>query len=194
MVKVTAYLAPGGDRCRRQSRSGMPHLDSHQSGRALLHRSRRPVWRAFIFMKMRLLIRPRPSRNTFIMRAVPSADSRNCWRIIPPPPFMKPFPTFTTPPPVTVILRRLWRKTFPAVRRLWRRKSLFVRARKDDMGILVDKLAAGELPLRVTHNDTKLNNVMLDDVTSPAGMRYRPGYRDAWSLSLRFRRQHPFRL
>ena len=42
----------------------------------------------------------------------------------------------------------------------------FVRARKDDMGILVDKLAAGELPLRVTHNDTKLNNVMLDDVTS----------------------------
>ena len=42
----------------------------------------------------------------------------------------------------------------------------FVRARKDDMGMLVDKLAAGELPLRVTHNDTKLNNVMLDDVTS----------------------------
>ena len=42
----------------------------------------------------------------------------------------------------------------------------FVRARKDDMGILVNKQATGELPLRVTHNDTKLNNVMLDDVTS----------------------------
>ncbi len=28
-----------------------------------------------------------------------------------------------------------------------------------------DLVAAGELPLRVTHNDTKLNNVMLDDAT-----------------------------
>lgn len=42
----------------------------------------------------------------------------------------------------------------------------FVRARRGDMGRLTDMLAAGELPLRVTHNDTKLNNVMLDDTTS----------------------------
>lgn len=41
----------------------------------------------------------------------------------------------------------------------------FVRARKADTAVLVDMLAKGELPLRVTHNDTKLNNVMLDDVT-----------------------------
>jgi aminoglycoside phosphotransferase (APT) family kinase protein len=30
---------------------------------------------------------------------------------------------------------------------------------------VVNYLASGELPLRVTLNDTKLNNVMLDDVT-----------------------------
>jgi Ser/Thr protein kinase RdoA (MazF antagonist) len=30
---------------------------------------------------------------------------------------------------------------------------------------LVDKLASGEIPLKVTHNDTKLNNVLLDDKT-----------------------------
>ena len=30
---------------------------------------------------------------------------------------------------------------------------------------VVDYLKSGELPLRCTHNDTKLNNVMLDDVT-----------------------------
>ena len=41
----------------------------------------------------------------------------------------------------------------------------FIRARKADCSILVDMLERGELPLRVTHNDTKLNNVMLDDVT-----------------------------
>lgn len=31
--------------------------------------------------------------------------------------------------------------------------------------IIVDALACGEIPLRVTHNDTKLNNIMIDDNT-----------------------------
>ena len=42
----------------------------------------------------------------------------------------------------------------------------FVRARKADTAVLVDMLKKGELPLRVTHNDTKLNNVMLDNKTN----------------------------
>ena len=35
-------------------------------------------------------------------------------------------------------------------------------------GEIVDKLASGEIPTRVTHNDTKLNNVMLDAKTRTA--------------------------
>ncbi len=38
-------------------------------------------------------------------------------------------------------------------------------ARESDCHKVVNYLATGELPIRVTHNDTKLNNVMLDDVT-----------------------------
>lgn len=38
-------------------------------------------------------------------------------------------------------------------------------AREADCHLVVNYLASGELPVRVTHNDTKLNNVMLDDVT-----------------------------
>lgn len=41
----------------------------------------------------------------------------------------------------------------------------FVRDRKDQVGYLMNKLEKGELPLRVTHNDTKLNNVLLDRET-----------------------------
>ena len=41
----------------------------------------------------------------------------------------------------------------------------FALAREQEAGTLVNMLAAGELPLRVTHNDTKLNNVMLDETT-----------------------------
>ncbi len=42
----------------------------------------------------------------------------------------------------------------------------FVLAREKDCAVLVDMLNAGELPLRVTHNDTKLNNVMFDNETN----------------------------
>jgi len=41
----------------------------------------------------------------------------------------------------------------------------FVLAREGDCGVVVDGLASGRLPERVTHNDTKLNNVMIDDRT-----------------------------
>ena len=41
----------------------------------------------------------------------------------------------------------------------------FIRAREADCRVLVDQLAAGVLPLRVTHNDTKLNNVLIDQTT-----------------------------
>lgn len=41
----------------------------------------------------------------------------------------------------------------------------FCRAREADTHALLDALASGEIPLRVTHNDTKLNNVLLDAKT-----------------------------
>lgn len=41
----------------------------------------------------------------------------------------------------------------------------FVLSREADCSVLVDLLAKGELPLRVTHNDTKLNNILMDKKT-----------------------------
>ena len=44
----------------------------------------------------------------------------------------------------------------------------FLLAREQELGTLCRMLAAGELPLRVTHNDTKLNNVLFDAKTRKA--------------------------
>ena len=41
----------------------------------------------------------------------------------------------------------------------------FLRKHKQEMGICIDMQKNGELPLRVTHNDTKLNNIMMDNAT-----------------------------
>ena len=44
----------------------------------------------------------------------------------------------------------------------------FVKDRKADTHRLSDLAAAGQLPLRVTHNDTKLNNVLFDATAGEA--------------------------
>ena len=41
----------------------------------------------------------------------------------------------------------------------------FVNARREEAARIVDLMAAGDIPERTTHNDTKINNVMLDDKT-----------------------------
>jgi hypothetical protein len=44
----------------------------------------------------------------------------------------------------------------------------FVLARQSEMSQMVDMLASGELPLSVTHNDTKISNVLFDEQTGEA--------------------------
>lgn len=46
-----------------------------------------------------------------------------------------------------------------------RNEIAFVTAREADCGVVVDDLASGAIPMRVTHNDTKLNNILLDEAT-----------------------------
>ena len=44
----------------------------------------------------------------------------------------------------------------------------FVLSKKDTLDKVVKGLASGEIPLRVTHNDTKLNNILMDAQTGEA--------------------------
>jgi Ser/Thr protein kinase RdoA (MazF antagonist) len=48
------------------------------------------------------------------------------------------------------------------------REIEFILSREEEAGLLHRMRLKGELPLRVTHNDTKLNNVMLDKATRKA--------------------------
>lgn len=44
----------------------------------------------------------------------------------------------------------------------------FVLAHREYVHVLTDKEKSGKLPLRVTHNDTKLNNILIDNATGKA--------------------------
>ncbi|MEI2690316.1 MAG: phosphotransferase [Anaerolineae bacterium] len=60
---------------------------------------------------------------------------------------------------------RRWPPTAPAARPAYRQEIRFIEQRAAGAGVLVDLLAQGRLPLRVTHNDAKFSNVLLDDAT-----------------------------
>ena len=47
-------------------------------------------------------------------------------------------------------------------------ETAFVLARREGCSVLTDALQKGEIPVRVTHNDTKLNNVLIDVDTKRA--------------------------
>lgn len=44
----------------------------------------------------------------------------------------------------------------------------FLKARAGEMGAVSERQRLGQMPYRVTHNDTKLNNIMIDDITGEA--------------------------
>ncbi|MBR5540353.1 MAG: aminoglycoside phosphotransferase family protein [Clostridia bacterium] len=44
----------------------------------------------------------------------------------------------------------------------------FLLDREAECGVLTEKLASGEIPYRVTHNDTKINNILFDNHTDKA--------------------------
>lgn len=44
----------------------------------------------------------------------------------------------------------------------------FIKEREKEMGLALSLQSQGRLPLRVSHNDTKLNNIMIDDATGQA--------------------------
>ncbi len=44
----------------------------------------------------------------------------------------------------------------------------FLLAREEEAGLIVNALESGEIPYRVTHNDTKINNVLFDNTTDKA--------------------------
>ncbi len=80
----------------------------------------------------------------------------------------EPIPNFHNTPDRYRIFREVWQKD-PCGRAAALREEIdFALAHEAVGGQLQALREAGELPLRVTHNDTKLNNVMLDATTRKA--------------------------
>ena len=118
-------------------------------------------WRVYVFIEQSLCLQAPESPDDF-------GNFQQQLKDFPAHTLSETIPNFHN----TVDRYRIFRETL-AADPMGRAKEVqaeidFVLAREEEAGTLVRLLEDGKLPLRVTHNDTKLNNVMLDEKTRKA--------------------------
>ena len=125
-------------------------------------------WRVYDFIEDSLCLQAPESPEDFYQSAVAFGSFQRMLHDFPAETLYETIPNFHNTPN----RYRIFHETLRADRlnraESVRREIDFVLAREAEAGILLDMCAKGELPLRVTHNDTKLNNVMLDSKTRKA--------------------------
>lgn len=163
IASVTGYLG---------ERSGDPRsvltLVQTKDGKADYYRADGSYWRVYVFVEDSICLQQPETPADFYESAVAFGNFQQMLKDFPADTLHETIPNFHN----TVDRYRIFRETLSADP-MGRAKEVqpeidFVLAREEEAGTLVRLLREGKLPLRVTHNDTKLNNVLLDTQTRKA--------------------------
>ncbi len=160
IAAVTAYLsAQGGDR-----RSSL-HLIPTREGGSYYVDGEGETWRVFDFVEDSICLQAAETPEDFYRSAVAFGTFQRMLKDFPAETLCETIPNFHN----TVDRYRIFHETL-AADPLGRAAGVqaeidFVLAREAEAGALQKLRESGELPLRVTHNDTKLNNIMFDRKT-----------------------------
>jgi hypothetical protein len=166
--RVTTHLhkriaAQGGDPAR-ETLTLIPTVD----GGTFYRDPTADYWRAYIFIEGARTYEVAESPDQVYQAARAFGDFQKHLADFPAEALHETIPDFHhTPKRFEALLASLRRDV---ANRAWtaREEIAFVEQRAEQMSVLVDLLAEGKVPARVTHNDTKLNNVMIDDETGEA--------------------------
>ena len=144
------------------------HLVKTKKGNNFLEHTDGSFWRVFRYVENSICLQAPESTEDFYQSAVAFGRFQQLLKDFPAHTLHETIPNFHN----TADRYRIFKETL-AADPMGRAKEVqqeidFILAREQDAHTLVDLLAAGKLPLRVTHNDTKLNNVMLDATTRKA--------------------------
>ncbi len=122
-------------------------------------------WRVYDFVEQSLCLQAPESPEDFYQSAVAFGNFQQQLKDFPAETLCEVIPNFHN----TADRYRLFKEALAADvcgrAKDVRKEIEFALAREEEAETLVNMLAEGKLPLRVTHNDTKLNNVMLDEQT-----------------------------
>lgn len=122
-------------------------------------------WRVFLFIEDTICLQSVENPQQFFESARSFGNFMNLLGEYPAEELHETIPDFHNTPVRYQNLMRAVEKDEMGRVALVEKELEFIRQRKEDCFYLVRLLEQGKLPLRVTHNDTKLNNILLDSKT-----------------------------
>lgn len=162
IVNVTEYLremivSQGGEPEREtlnviKTRSGEPY---YQDGGG-------NYWRMFLFIERTVCLEKVESAKDFYDSAVAFGNFQRMLADYPAEKLYETIPNFHNTPSRFLDFQRAVNEDKLGRAVSAKEEIAFALARKEDTSVLTTLLANGQLPLRVTHNDTKLNNILFD--------------------------------
>lgn len=168
IVGVTEYLhkelqAEGGDAER-----GTLHFLKTNDGEGAFYDRQGMPWRSYRFIEHSFCYDQSPTPEIFYESARAFGDFLRRLQDYPAHTLHDTIPHFHDTRRRLVALQKAVADDAQGRAEACRAEIEFALARANECGILMDALEKGALPLRVTHNDTKLNNVLFDEDTCKA--------------------------
>ena len=163
VAAVTEYLAARSDDPRRSM-----HLVPARDGAAFLQDEAGEYWRMYDYVTDSICLDAAETAEDFYQSALGFGEFQRALADFPAEQLAETIPGFHDTPNRYRQLRAAMQSDPLGRLRDVRAEVEFALAREEEAGSLMRMLAAGELPLRVTHNDTKLNNVLMDAKTRKA--------------------------
>ena len=136
-----------------------------KAGKPYLLLDDQEVWRVYEFITGSICLDRAESPRDFEQSGIAFGTFQNQLEDFPAEKLKEVIPGFHDTPKRYLALRRAISENRANRVKLAQREIDFFLQREDSAGMLTRLLKNKELPLRVTHNDTKLNNVMLDAET-----------------------------
>lgn len=163
VAAVTAFLAGNSD----DPRSSM-HLVPSTDGKTFCKDADGEYWRMYEFVPSTVCLQKADSPKDFYYSGLAFGRFQGELAGFPAETLHEAIKDFHNTPARFGQLHAAMEVNFENRKEQCAKELAFALAREQESGAIVDKLRSGELPLRVTHNDTKLNNVLFDyDTRTP---------------------------
>ena len=163
VIAVTAYLAQ-----RDSNPRSYLHLIPTTDGRLWFQDEEGEYWRAYDYIADGITLQTPETPEDFYQSAVAFGRFQRLLHDFPADTLYETIPNFHNTPDRYRIFHEALRADRLGRASGVQREIDFVLAREAEAGSLQAMRESGELPLRVTHNDTKLNNVIFDKNTRQA--------------------------
>ncbi|MBD5547842.1 MAG: aminoglycoside phosphotransferase family protein [Lachnospiraceae bacterium] len=168
VVRVTEYLRgvikeQGGDPERETL-----NVIKTRNGASYYEDSSYNYWRVFLYIDRTLCLEQVESAKDFYDSAVAFGNFQRMLADYPAGELYETIPNFHNTPSRFRDFQKAVQEDKLGRAALAKEEIAFALEREKDTPVLLDLLAEGKLPLRVTHNDTKLNNILFDADTKKA--------------------------